>query len=213
MSIKYNLGKIYTLRTYNDESLIYVGSTTQSLSKRYYEHKRCYKSYCNISRNYMTSFKIIECGNTYIELLESVKCNSKEELHTREGEWIRKIDCVNKIVAGRTPKQWRDDNKDKVKVCRNRYRENNKDKIQYTKKRYRENNKDKLNEYQKQYREKNKDKIKANKSKNCICVCGRQYILNDKKRHMRSKIHHELFIKKMEQRIHEMTEIIKDSIK
>ena len=32
-------GKIYTIRCKDDEALIYVGSTTQQLSKRWGEHK------------------------------------------------------------------------------------------------------------------------------------------------------------------------------
>jgi hypothetical protein len=37
---KYENGKIYTLRCHDDQTLIYVGSTTQPLYKRFYEHKQ-----------------------------------------------------------------------------------------------------------------------------------------------------------------------------
>ena len=33
-------GKIYTIRNRNDTTLIYVGSTTQPLYKRFYSHKK-----------------------------------------------------------------------------------------------------------------------------------------------------------------------------
>ena len=36
----YSKGKIYTIRNKNDPSLIYVGSTIQSLAKRLGEHRR-----------------------------------------------------------------------------------------------------------------------------------------------------------------------------
>ena len=39
MSDKYKNGKIYTIRFKNDDTFIYVGSTTQPLFKRWYEHK------------------------------------------------------------------------------------------------------------------------------------------------------------------------------
>ena len=35
----YNKGKIYTIRCRSDNTLIYVGSTTQPLAKRWGEHK------------------------------------------------------------------------------------------------------------------------------------------------------------------------------
>ena len=34
MPVDYQKGKIYTIRCYDDDSLIYVGSTTQSLAVR-----------------------------------------------------------------------------------------------------------------------------------------------------------------------------------
>ncbi len=40
---RYKNGKIYTIRYRNDDSLIYVGSTVQSLFKRWFGHKtNCY---------------------------------------------------------------------------------------------------------------------------------------------------------------------------
>jgi hypothetical protein len=36
---RYKNGKIYTIRYRNDDSLIYVGSTTQPLYKRFHGHK------------------------------------------------------------------------------------------------------------------------------------------------------------------------------
>ena len=37
---KYEDGKIYTIRNKNDDSMIYVGSTTQTLSQRLGNHKK-----------------------------------------------------------------------------------------------------------------------------------------------------------------------------
>ena len=37
---KYKNGKIHTIRFYDDNNLIYVGSTIQSLYKRFADHKR-----------------------------------------------------------------------------------------------------------------------------------------------------------------------------
>ena len=209
--VNYNNGKIYSLRTYNDDSLIYVGSTIQSLSKRHHGHKRDYNCY-NGKERYITSFKIIECGDTYIELLETYPCNTKEELHTREGHWIRKLDCVNRCIAGRTQKQWRKENKDHLYKQRKQYREKNKDLICERKKKYNKDNQEYINDWHKQYREHNKDKLKVSKNKKYICVCGRQYSHSSKSRHMRTKMHNKLFLKVMEDRIQEMeTDIFNES--
>ena len=35
----YKNGKIYTIRCRDDESLVYVGSTTQQISQRWQDHK------------------------------------------------------------------------------------------------------------------------------------------------------------------------------
>jgi hypothetical protein len=37
--------------------------------------------------------------------MENYPCHSSEELRRREGEIIRATDCINKNVAGRTPKE------------------------------------------------------------------------------------------------------------
>jgi hypothetical protein len=77
-------------------------------------HKTHYKNYLDES-HYCTSFKIIKYPDAYIELLEQYPCNSREELNRREGSYIRKINCVNKNIAGRTKKQYRIDNADVIK--------------------------------------------------------------------------------------------------
>jgi hypothetical protein len=48
-----------------------------------------------------------------IELIEEFPCENKMELNKREGHYIRTLECVNKLVAGRTKKEWREDNKEK----------------------------------------------------------------------------------------------------
>ncbi len=154
MSDKYKNGKIYTIRCKNDDSLIYVGSTTQPLFKRWFQHK----SKANEEKiNSLLYQKIRETNveDWYIELFENFPCNNKEELNKREGEIIREIGTVNKQIAGRTYKEYNDSNKDKRKENYN----NNKDKILQKQKEYRLNNKDKIAERKKEYQQKNKEII------------------------------------------------------
>jgi len=121
----------------------------------------------------------------------NVSCNSKEELHHIEGQIIRRVDCVNKNIAGRTCKQYRTDNSDKYK----QYKEDHKVEIkQYNKQHYAANS-EKLKIQMKQYQLVNSEKIKhynkqryaanSEKFKHCskqryvdklrVCVCGSTY--------------------------------------
>ncbi len=149
----YKNGKIYTIRSLSREDLIYVGSTTQSLSERFRGHK-CGKS---------TSRKVIDLGDAYIELVEEYPCDNRMQLNRREGEIMRSMDCVNRCVAGRTEKEYRIDNKEKIAESEKEYRQNNKEKIAEYTKEYRQNNKEKVAEQLKQYRLENKVAIAEKK--------------------------------------------------
>ena len=86
----------------------------------------------------------IGINNFYIDLICPYPCNNIEELQSREGERIRPMGILNQIVSGWTPRQYREDNKDKLREQQQRqYREQNKDKIREQKQQYREHNKDK----------------------------------------------------------------------
>jgi hypothetical protein len=153
---KYARGKIYKIVDYTNDN-IYIGSTIEPiLAQRLAKHIRSYKSYLNGKQHFLTSFKILENDNYDIQLIENYPCDSKDELHQREGYYIKTIDCVNKNIPNRNYKQYYEDNKDKIK----QYRKDNKDKIKKFQKQYREDNKDKTKQYQKKYYENNKDKMK-----------------------------------------------------
>lgn len=79
-------GKIYTLRCKTDDTLIYVGSTTQSLAVRMSGHRR---SSMKSGLELYKQFKNWE--NYYIELYEDYPCERVEQLRKREGEVRRNI--------------------------------------------------------------------------------------------------------------------------
>ena len=126
--VNYQDGKIYRI---DGGGLTYVGSTTNKyLSTRLAKHKNHYKRYLDgKSENYYTSFEIIKTGEYKIELIEMFPCNSKDELNAREGHYIRQMDCVNALIAGRTKKEWYENNKEHVVAQKKQYRENNKQAI------------------------------------------------------------------------------------
>ena len=159
MSDKYKNGKIYTIRCKNDDSLIYVGSTVQPLFKRWHQHKTRVNNqvYNNILYQKMRETNI---ENWYIELYEEFACKNKEQLNKREGEIIREIGKLNKQIAGRTKKEYVEDNKDKLLEQTKEYREKNKQIISEKMKEYREKNKQIISEKNKDYYEANKEKFK-----------------------------------------------------
>ena len=145
--VNYANGKIYKIKPVNGEDGdIYIGSTTKEfLSQRMVAHRKYYKEWKNNKRTKIYSYDLFDkygVENCTIILLEYVNALSKDELYSREAYYIRLLKCVNKYIPGRTDKQYREDNKDKIKEKSKVYREINKDKL----KEYREINKDKLNE-------------------------------------------------------------------
>ena len=111
----------------------------------------------SIKYNYPVYKKIRETNieDWYIELYEDFSCENKEQLNKREGEIIREIGTLNKQIAGRTYKEYNDDNKSKRKENYN----NNKDKILQSMKEYRDSNKELISERKKIYNKNNKEII------------------------------------------------------
>ena len=154
MTNKYQNAKIYKI-TDIAYTKCYIGSTCEELSMRMARHRAGYKHFLISGKRYIRAYDLFnEYGveNCKIELMEYYNCDSLQELRKREGEHIKNNECVNKYVAGRTYKEYREDNIDIIKEYEKDYYQNNKDKI----KEYRETHKDKI----KEYREQHKDKMK-----------------------------------------------------
>jgi hypothetical protein len=162
----YSNGKIYSVRFYDNDKLIYIGSTIQTLAKRFGKHKNLLKCslYQYIQNNYNGEFKCC-----YIELLEYYKCNDKNELNKKEGETIRQYIAdnnyivINKNIAGRDNKEYYQDNADKIKEKTKQYYQDNADKIKEYHKQFYQDNADNIKDKSKQYRQDNADKIKKHK--------------------------------------------------
>ena len=185
---KYHNSKIYKIISPSTD-VVYIGSTITPLYKRLQYHKANYKHYLNGKCNYVTSFELVKYDDVYIELICDYPCNSKKELERKEGEIQREMDCINKIIAGRTKKEWCDENKDKISEKKKIYYDDNKDEILKYQKKYRDNNKDEIKEYQKIYRENNKEEILKKKGMKITCECGSVFRKNDKSQHNKTKKH------------------------
>ena len=214
--VNYQNGKVYCIRS-NQTEKVYIGSTIDSLCRRLAKHRYEAKHRCN---NKTTSFYILQFEDAYIELVENYPCNSKEELHKREGEIMRQYNNrVNKALAGRTQKQYRDEHKEILKQKDKQYREDNKEILKEKSKLYRDEHKDEKKQKDKQYREdnkeilkekskikyeNNKEKIKERSKKRyekigkkiIVCECNMNTTIGDQSTHRKSKKHLEILSNK-----------------
>jgi hypothetical protein len=217
-------GKIYSIRSHQTDK-IYIGSTTQSLAVRFGGHKRMN----------CTSREILVFDDAYIELIENYPCADKNELHRREGEIIRTIECVNKRIAGRTLAEYYEDNKEDIKQYNKQYQQDNKEeKKQYNKQYYEDNKEDnketrkqyskqyyeehteEAKQYSKQYQQAHKESIAAQKKqywhthKNRLtCSCGVEYNsgnTRERNRHYGSKLHIK-FVNDFYERLHQLVNL------
>jgi hypothetical protein len=152
----YSKGKVYTIRCKTDNTLIYVGSTTQTLAKRCGEHKLHSRSE---KRQNNLLYKTINNNweDWYIELFEECPCENKEQLNRREGEIIRLIGNLNSRIEGRTKQEYYQDNREKIIEAVKEYSINNKE----ARKEYRQNHQEEINERRKIYYEEHKEEISA----------------------------------------------------
>ncbi len=185
MSQDFSKAKIYKITNdYNND--VYVGSTCDSLTKRFSGHKLCLNSNKNNNRPIYKLMNEIGFERFRIELIEDYPCQDKYQLRQREGYFIREIGTLNKKIEGRTMQEYYIDNKNKIQESRKEYYEDNKDKIFEYNKEYYEDNKNKILEYNKEYNKSNKDKILEYQkeyyedNKNKILEYGKEYYEDNK---------------------------------
>jgi adenylate kinase family enzyme len=173
---KYLNGKIYKITdvAYTE---CYIGSTVQSLCNRMADHRFDYKSKCKNERKvFCSSFSLFDkygLENCKIELVELFPCQSKAELERREGYWIKHETCVNKFVAGRTHREYLEDNRERILESLRQYNIQNKEQIGVRRKKHRLDN---------NYNEQRKEKTTCT-------VCGSCFRKWDNNRHEKSKKH------------------------
>ena len=202
---KYQKGKIYFIGNYVDDD-IYIGSTTQTLKRRFNKHK------INIdnekAKHRKLYAKMIELGVEcfYIEEIEKCPCNDVEELQKRERHYIlERKPVLNIQIPMRTTEEWRRDSQEHLqeyerqrhinnprKEYRKQYRENNKEKLDENSKRFREENPEYMKEYNQNYYQENKDYYKEHQQKykeKITCECGKVITRGSISRHCRTKKH------------------------
>jgi len=159
--------------------LIYIGST-KNYGKRMGSHKnRCYNKNQRIY-NIKVYNHIRECCSFHdCNIMKIFKYRGDKFTKAKvENYFIKKF---NSVECGLNDRYAYTDKKEYDRD----YREDNKEKVKEYKKRWYEDNKEKRKEYEKQWYQENKEKMKEKFN----CICGSIYRKSDKARHERSKKH------------------------
>ena len=202
-------GKIYIIRNTQNE-LTYIGSTCQSLSNRMAQHRKSFNSPKTNNTKLFKEMKSLGYENFYIELLEHCPCSSLDELRKREGELMREMKSeLNTKIECRTPKEYYQDNTQRVCERIKNYKRNNKEQIKITSQKYYQDNKEDILQKTRQYKEENKEKIgvrlrryyeQVRKGKKFECqICKCIISIDSKARHERSNNHQQNLAKSQEQ--------------
>jgi hypothetical protein len=118
--VNYANSKIYKIEPTceHDEGDIYIGSTTKKyLCQRMDSHRSAYKRWKEGKFHKYTSFDIFDkygIEKCDIILLETIKCNSKDELQAQEKYFIKNFKCVNRNFPQRSDQEYRTDNKELI---------------------------------------------------------------------------------------------------
>ena len=172
----FSKGLIYSIVCKTDETLIYVGSTTN-----FTQRKSSHKSTCNNENDENHNFPVyvmIRANGGWdsfnIKPVKEFPCESKIQLVIEEERIRKEMKAnLNTFRAYRSPEEYKEDAKDRYKAYREantakiaengkKYYEANKAKIAERTKKFREANKAKIAERTKKFREANKAKIAEN---------------------------------------------------
>jgi len=201
---KYNNSKIYKIEPIveHEPHEIYIGSTTKErLCQRMAYHKRDYNRWKNGKHNKVTVYDIFDkygVQNCNIFLIESCPCNTKDELNSKEGHYIRISECINKYIPDRNRKErnqnYYEQNKEVIKQKHKDKYEITKEKVKEERKIYYENHEEQIKTQKQEYYLKNKEKL----LENIICLCGCEVVKCSLSRHQKSKKHINLMKQKEE---------------
>ncbi len=169
--------KIYRINNDVDD-LFYIGSTTQTLARRFGGHKS--KAISNPDLKFYSHMNNLGFGCFRIILIENIEVDNKDEIKKKEDEYIRllkpSLNSYNAVAIL---------DKDKKNEYNKNYYILNKQDLDRKNNSYREIHLKELNEYSKLYRELNHDML----NEHIDCDCGGKYSKKQKARHMKSQKH------------------------
>jgi len=207
LPMDYSKTIIYKIEHIDNDSLVYVGYTT-NWDKR----KSAHKFNCNNVNSSKYNLKIYQMirdngGWNMFRMIEVEKypCNDKREAEKRECDVMKELKSIMNMRPSYVSEE---EKKDKIKEYKKEYRGGNIDKIKTRDKEYYDKNKEKFKEYRelnidkiktrdKEYYEKNKERIKEKRKESMFCECGCEVTKPNFKRHQNSKKHIDLMKNKI----------------
>lgn len=164
---KYSRGKIYKIVSDHTDK-IYIGSTCNELHKRMHWHRSSYKKYLR-GNGHNSSADILQFDDAKIILMEKYPCEDRNELVARERYYF---DLHRDSLCNQKKPAFYDGEK---AICNKEWQA-----------KYRENNKIMVNTKKQIYFESHPEIFKT---KHTCAICGGQYVINNKSRHLKSKAH------------------------
>mgnify|MGYP006307687783 CR=1 FL=1 len=196
MEDKYKNAKIYKIVDVG-YAKCYIGSTYNTLKKRMSSHVECYNSYrsgkCGRTTvyNMFDEFGVINCK---IELIENYPCNNRDELNAREGYWQKQTECVNKVIVGRTNKEYHEQHKEELNRRRMIYARNHVEQENASKAEWAKNNPEKVKEAVKRNNAKRRTYLLEKVECECGCKVTRVGLI----KHCKTKKHDKILTEKSE---------------
>jgi group I intron endonuclease len=165
----YSKGKIYKITNdLNDD--VYIGSTCDTLSRRFSNHKSKSNKDPNKSP-FHSSMSDIGYERFRIQLIEDYPCQDQYQLRQREAFFMRQIGTMNKFIP----------------FVNESERKERKKKYNQT-----EQRKEKHREESKLFYQANKDKILEKEKEKVFCECGCEVRKKEIARHKRTQKHLDL---------------------
>jgi hypothetical protein len=168
---------------------VYVGSTT-NYNARINKHKSNCNNPNSKKYNYFIYQFIRDNGgwDKFNKKIITETDKTGKELLELERYYIETLKSnLNSQIPTRSNKDYREDNKDKIKEQKKKYYETNIDKKKEKDKQYYEKNKDKIKEQKKEYCDNNREKINKKQNEKIICdICNSIVSRVNLLRHQRS---------------------------
>jgi hypothetical protein len=180
------IGRVYKI-TNSDESIVYVGSTTMPLSRRWSAHKKNFRRWIE---NKGSGCSIFPHFNEHgieafsIHLVSAHEIENQQQLREFEQLLIDKTPCVNAIRAYRSVDQRKECNREACQRYNLTHREERLSKARL----FREDNEELIQERARQYYQESKEKLKEQSQqyyqdhKDCTMERHRQWRLQNRER-------------------------------
>ena len=199
-AVDYSKTVIYKIQHNEDETLLYVGSTTDFTNR-----KSQHKSACTNPKDRCHNLKVYKMirendgwDSFTMVKIEDFPCKSGREAEYREDRLMRELKAnMNSIRAFLTPEEkleleqrcqlrWREANREAEVQRVQAWQQDNQERRAENDRRWREENREYAREYHQQYREANRERL----SERCQCeVCKCHVLRTGYKSHLKSEKH------------------------